>query len=96
MYSYNEVEPSTRNIIACDQEMITFLLNQKKILLKVVLLVYIWVVIEKLLSHLIRVKKKKVGFKTLELEATKEQAVTRALLPWGTTVCQINAIFVQV
>lgn len=41
-------------------------------------------------------KKKKVGFKTSELEATKEQAVTRALLPWGTTVCQINAIFVQV
>lgn len=75
MYSYNEVELSTRNITAYDQETITFLLNQKKkILLKVVLLVYIWLVIEKLLSHLTRVKKKKkVGFKTLELETTKEQ-----------------------
>lgn len=30
MYSYNEVELSTRNITACDQETITFLLNQKK------------------------------------------------------------------
>lgn len=29
MYSYNEVERRTRNISACDQEMITFLVNQK-------------------------------------------------------------------
>lgn len=83
MYSYNEVERRTRNITACDQEMITFLVNQKNILLKVVLLVYIWLMIEKLLSHLnqMTIEQKKVGFKILELETTKEQAVTRAPLP---------------
>lgn len=83
MYSYNEVERRTRNITACDQEMITFLVNQKNILLKVVLLVYIWLMIEKLLSHLnqMTIVQKKVGFKILELETTKEQAVTRAPLP---------------
>ena len=53
MYSYNEVELRTRNITACDQEMIIFFGESKKyILLKVLLLVYTWLVIEKPLSHL--------------------------------------------
>lgn len=70
-------------------------ITHTKILLKVVLLVYIWLVIEKLLSHLnqMTIVKKKVGFKILELETTKEQAITRALLSWGTIAWQINAIF---
>lgn len=46
MCSYNEVEVRTRNITACDQEMITFPGQSKKILLKVLLLVYIGIVIE--------------------------------------------------
>lgn len=53
MYSYNEVELRTRNVTVCDQEMITFYGESKKnILLKVLLLVYTWLVIEKPLSHL--------------------------------------------
>lgn len=51
--------------------------------------------IEKLLSHLnqMTIVKKKVGFKILELETTKEQAVTRAPLPYGIIARQINEIF---
>ena len=53
MYSYNEVELRTRNITACDQEIITFPSESKKyILLKVLLVVYTWLVMEKPLSHL--------------------------------------------
>lgn len=65
MYSYNEVELRTRNVTACDQERITFSgeSKKKKIVLKVVLLVYICLVMEKLLSHLnqMTIVKKKVS-----------------------------------
>ena len=58
MYSYNEVELRTRNITACDQEIITFPSESKKyILLKVLLEVYIWLVMEKPLSHLSQMTK---------------------------------------
>lgn len=64
MYSYNEVELRTRNITACDQERITFSgESKKKVALKVVLLVYICLVIEKFSSHLnqMTIVKKKEG-----------------------------------
>lgn len=82
MYSYNEVVPRTSNITACDPEMITFLLNQKKNIVEGCPISIHMGCNRKAFKSSNKSKKKKVGFKTLELEATKEQAVTRALLPW--------------
>lgn len=54
--------------------------SKKNILLKVLLLVYTWLVIEKPLSHLNQMTIK-VGYRILEIETTKGQVLTRALLP---------------
>lgn len=84
MCSYNEVELRTRNITACDQEMVTFSGESKKNIVEGCSISAHMTWIEKLLSHLNQttIVKKKVGYRILELETTKEQAVARALFPW--------------
>lgn len=96
MYSYNEVELRTRNITACDQEMFTFLVNhiQKNIVEGCSFSIHMACDRKAFKSSKSNDNsKKKVGFKILELETTKEQAITRALLSWRTIAWQINAIF---
>lgn len=82
MYSYNEVELTTGNITACDQEMVTFLLNEKRMLLKAILLVMVFHTKPFESSKSNDNNKKKVGFKLGEFGTAEECALTAALLPW--------------
>lgn len=96
MYSYNEVELRTRNITACDQEMITFSGESKKYIVKgcsiSIHMSCDWKAFKSSESNA-NDKKKKVSYRIWELETTKKQAVAGAPLPWGTIAWQINANF---